>query len=389
MTATTQVALGEVASIIRKAVDPGEIATGTPYVGLDNIVPQGGLNGVTKVAAGDLESTKFAFTRRDVLFGKLRPYLAKIARPDFGGVCSTDILPIRPGAALDRDYLAHYLALPLTVSLASQRAAGANLPRLSPKELERFRLPLPPLNEQRRIARVLDAADGLRTKRRCVLKHLAALLESTFTSMFGDPTRPGTRWTRLALRDVTAEIRIGPFGTALHRSDYVEGGVPVINPMHIRAGGIRPDPRYAVSLAKHAELASHHLQQGDVILGRRGEMGRCAVVQHEHAGMICGTGSIVLRPAPKIAEPIFLQALLSSPGARESLAALSSGVTMANLNRSQVGDLRVGVPPLVLQTMYSVLTGKVRTLRRTGHASAAHLETLFASLQHRAFAGEL
>lgn len=101
-----------------------------------------------------------------MLYGKLRPYLSKIARPNFAGVCSTDILPIRPGPSLDRDFLHHYLRLPNMVELANSRAAGANLPRLSPGVLAGFAVPLPPLREQRRIAEVLDRADSLRAQRR-------------------------------------------------------------------------------------------------------------------------------------------------------------------------------------------------------------------------------
>ena len=133
--------LHEVAEIKRDSVEASAITDGTIYVGLENIESRGGFVNVRSVANGELASNKFTFTERHVLYGKLRPYLAKIARPSFDGVCSTDILPILLGPELDRDYLTHFLRQPTMIELANSRAAGANLPRLSPKTLVRLSSP--------------------------------------------------------------------------------------------------------------------------------------------------------------------------------------------------------------------------------------------------------
>ncbi len=145
--------LGSVATIERKGVDPTALLPDTLYLGLEHIERGGRIIGRNTVAGAELASTKFQFTPEHVLFGKLRPNLGKICRPEFAGVCSTDILPIRPGKDLDRDYLAHYLSQPSMVNFATSRTSGANLPRLSPAVLEKFPIPLPPLPEQRRTAR--------------------------------------------------------------------------------------------------------------------------------------------------------------------------------------------------------------------------------------------
>src|SRR4051794_26719236 len=100
MTGADQVRLGDVATIERLSVAPSEIREGELYVGLENIKSGGDFNGVAAVSNGQLASNKFRFSAAHVLFGKLRPYLAKVARPDFSGICSTDILPIRPGPRL-------------------------------------------------------------------------------------------------------------------------------------------------------------------------------------------------------------------------------------------------------------------------------------------------
>lgn len=159
-------ALGDVADIERRSISPSEIPSGSRYVGLEHIESGGASLSYGKVANGELASNKFHFGPNHILFGKLRPYLAKIVCPDFSGICSTDILPIAPGGRIDKHYLLHFLRRPQTVDWASARSTGVNLPRLSPSELESLEIPLPPLDEQRRIAATLDKADALRRKRK-------------------------------------------------------------------------------------------------------------------------------------------------------------------------------------------------------------------------------
>ena len=92
--------------------------------------------------------------------------------------------------------------------------------------------------------------------------------------MFGDPVENPLGWKKVALSDV-AEIKIGPFGSLLHKEDYIENGHPLVNPSHIIDGSISTDSKLSISDVKYAELNSYHLKVGDVVLGRRGEMGSC------------------------------------------------------------------------------------------------------------------
>jgi len=141
------VKLGDAASIDRRSIQPEHIKSGSVYVGLENIKSWGGFTNIQTVDQDDLASSKFIFTDQHVLFGKLRPYLAKIAVPGFKGICSTDILPIFPKNKLDKYYLAYFLLQPKVVQLANSLCAGANLPRISPSALLELKIPLPPLPE--------------------------------------------------------------------------------------------------------------------------------------------------------------------------------------------------------------------------------------------------
>ena len=187
-------ALASVAVLDRQSIHPSEVDADTPYLGLEHLDRDGGIDCVETVESAGLKSNKFCFSDGHVLFGKLRPYLRKTVRPEFSGVCSTDIIPILPKDGLSRDYLFYFLRTPATVELATSRCSGANLPRLSPKQLAALQIPLPPLDQQKRIARILDAADALRAKRREALAQLDTLLQSTFLDMFGDPVTNPMGW---------------------------------------------------------------------------------------------------------------------------------------------------------------------------------------------------
>jgi len=143
-------------------------------------------------------------------------------------------------------------------------------------------------------------------------------------------------------------LKTGPFGSSLGKKDYVDGGIPVVNPMHIQDGRIVPKDSAQVSKQTVLRLSEFRLSKGDVVLGRRGEMGRCAVVDEVESGWLCGTGSLIVRPSTSLL-PNYLQRFLSSPLIVAELIGASVGSTMVNLNQRILADLNVPVPPLAEQ----------------------------------------
>ena len=141
-----------------------------------------------------------------------------------------------------------------------------------------------------------------------------------------------------------ATFRTGPFGSALHKSDYVHGGIPVINPMQIVDGTLAPTVSMTISGAAARRLSEFLLCEGEVVIGRRGDMGRCAFVGPGNKGWLCGTGSMIVRPKPSL-DGRFAQRLLSSAQAISAIEATSVGTTMVNLNQSTLKNLLVPIPP--------------------------------------------
>ena len=150
------------------------------------------------------------------------------------------------------------------------------------------------------------------------------------------------------LVDVAESISTGPFGTMLHKSDYISNGIPLVNPMNIVESRIVPSSRMMVSTETRERLCSYVLQTGDVVIGRRGDLGRCALVTDTEAGWICGTGSFFLRLSKAMGGKYFV-ALFSSRKFRKRLESSAVGSTMSNLNHSILKELLIPVPPIAEQ----------------------------------------
>lgn len=387
MSAWGQALLGELAVIDREIVPPGAIAAGTRYVGLEHIEAGGLAIDFQAVEAGELASTKFAFNKRHVLYGKLRPYLAKIALPEFSGICSTDILPVLPGDRLDRRFLAHFLRQPATVALAASQAVGINLPRLSPDRLAQMVIAFPPPPEQRRIADILDRAEALRTKRRRALALLDELPEAVFVEMFGAGRH---NWGVTPLGDL-AEVQGGLQLSGARASLPVE--IPYLRVANVYRAAL--DLREIKTMrATPAEIARTTLEARDLLLveghGNPAEIGRAALWDGSITPCIHQNHLIRARFDRARIDPVYASAFVNSHGGRQHL--LRAGNTTSGLNTISVSDVRsvpMLVPPLPLQHAFARRVAAVEKLKAGHRASLAALDELFASLQHRAFRGEL
>ena len=164
----SMVKLKEIADIVRNSILPQNILDNENYIGLEDIESETGrIIKINSVSNGDLKSNKFIFDYNFILYGKLRPYLNKITLPKFKGICSTDILPILPKRdKSNKYYLAFLLRDKYYINLATDRSVGANLPRLSPNELEDFDIPLPPIELQNKFSYFIIEFEKLKEKQR-------------------------------------------------------------------------------------------------------------------------------------------------------------------------------------------------------------------------------
>lgn len=342
-----------------------------------------------------LSETKKGFTyfdKNDVLLAKITPCFenGKCLRPGqipteigFG---STEFHVVRPNTErLDGLYLFYLLWNEQFRFLGEKSMSGAaGQKRVGSGFLKGFEIPLPPLPEQKRIAAILDKADGIRRKRQQAIQLADDFLRAVFLDMFGDPVTNPKGWETKLLKDIS-RIQIGPFGTQLHKEDYIEDGVPLINPTHIVKGRIVPKKDLTISAGKHAGLPEYHLKVGDIVMGRRGEMGRCAVVTEKENGWMCGTGSLFVRPNKAGIFSEYLNKFLSSDAIKSHLESESLGATMPNLNKTIVGNIQVPVPSeLVLERFAAI---KEKALGAKAMSSKFSEEAIFDAISQKAFSG--
>ncbi len=153
------VRLGEVCSVHRQVVESNSSeARHLPYLSLEHLESDSGrlLRAPSEGLDGEGVSTTFRFDKRHVLYGKLRPYLNKVAVPKFEGRCTTELMPLLPRESVDREFLGWLLRRPETIQAAMQGVTGSRMPRANMRELLALRIPLPPLEEQKRIVAILN-----------------------------------------------------------------------------------------------------------------------------------------------------------------------------------------------------------------------------------------
>ena len=260
-------------------------------------------------------------------------------------------------------------------------ANAAVVPILNKTQFLNIEVPLLPIGEQKRIACNLNKIDKLISLRKQQLTKLDELVKARFVEMFGDPVSNPLDWKKVKLSEL-ADIKIGPFGSLLHKEDYVTGGHPLVNPSHIINGKIIVDNDLTLTEGKYFELSAYHLKKNDVVLGRRGEMGRCAVVDEE--GLLCGTGSLLIRTNGTVTAD-YIQKIISFPTFKKTIEDMAVGQTMPNLNVPIVSNFMIIVPPLSVQKDYYDFVECVDQQKQTVQQSLDRLELMKKALMQEYF----
>lgn len=268
---------------------------------------------------------------------------------------------LRPLKNIDVDYLCYSLMFYDVNKLVN----GATRKKLNKSEMLKMEVPLLELEEQRQIVKKIKRLENIIESRKKQVDLLDLLIKSRFIEMFGDPVTNPNQFPKVALSEL-ADIKIGPFGSLLHKEDYIENGHPIVNPSHIIEGKIAIDTSLTISNKKYMELESYQLHVGDVVLGRRGEMGRCAVVLKN--GLLCGTGSMIIRTKGEVTAD-FIQKIISFPTFRKSIENMSVGQTMPNLNVPIVSNFFVIKPPIEVQKEYYAFIDKIVKSKFTNYMS--------------------
>lgn len=315
--------------------------------------------------------------KKDILVSLVRPNLKNVAivSDDKNNlVASTGFCVLRTDKDLLPQYVFLFVCSEKFTDYLVGLTAGANYPAVRDDDVRNAAIPVPPLEVQSRIVAELDLLTGIIDKQSTQLKELDNLAQAIFYDMFGDPIENPKGWDVKNIGDI-ADVKIGPFGSLLHASDYINGGHPVINPVHLKAGKIIAEDDFTVNDDMYAQMMSYVLHKNDIVFGRRGDIGRCALVTQEQDGYLCGTGSLFVRFNIQV-RPLFSVATLMHKSITDFLLKKAKGATMLNINCGIVEDVPFILPPLALQQSFAEKIQSIEKQKEAIRASIADTQKL-------------
>ncbi len=345
-----------------------------------------------KMVASGVGSSTYGFEAGTVLYSKLRPYLNKVVVADADGIATTELVPLRCDESKAMPYyLAHFLRSPVFLAFATNVVAGAKVHRMVMGDFWNYPVPLPPLNDQRRITAILDQAETLRTQRRQALAHLDTLTQSLFHGMFGDSVANDRGWPNVLRLGEVADIASG-----VTKGRNLEGKatrkLPYLAVVNVQDKSLRLDEIKSID-ATDDEIQRYRLQKNDLLLTEGGDpdkLGRGTLWNDELPECIHQNHIFRVRLTTELLTPLFLNWIVGSPrGKKYFLRSAKQTTGIASINMTQLKGFPLLVPPLPLQQTFATRIHAIEALKATHRTALAQLDALFASLQQRAFAGEL
>jgi len=379
--------LGEIAVVEKKVVLPEEIkGTYQKYIGLENIEKDTGrLTNFSETLGDEIKSNKYRFTVENILYGKLRPYLNKVFLPDFEGICSTDILTIKTikGKAI-REYVALLMRQPFFVSYASTRSSGANLPRINESKLLECKIPLPPLETQKKIVSILEKVEETKKLRAQADELTQKLLQSVFLEMFGDPVKNPKNWEKKTLKE---------FG------ELITGNTPS-----------REKPEYYGNYIEwiksdNINTPYTYLTRSEEMLSEKGaKVGRIAPINSVLVTCIAGSLSCIgnvaiadrnvafnqqinaIVPNENVNTSFLYHLILNT---KEYIQSHSTQSMKGMVSKGAFGSISFIMPPIESQMKFAEFSKRVEKMIMSQKQSSLEINNLFDALMQKAFMGEL
>ena len=266
-------------------------------------------------------------------------------------------------------------------------AGGAAQPNLSPKDLASMEIPLPPLDEQKRIAAILDKADSVRRKRQQAIQLADDFLRSVFLDMFGDPVTNPKGFPIGTIRDFVETANYGSSGKA----SETEGEYPML-----RMGNITYEGGWDFTNLKYIDLSEkdkpkYLTQKGDLLFNRtnsRELVGKTAVFEEEKPMAIAGY--LIRVRTNELGNNYYLSGYLNSAHGKKTLVGMCKSIVgMANINAQELQNIKILLPPIELQNEFEKIVKTTKQKLKSFDKSSQLLNDNFNSLSQKAFAGEL
>ena len=283
---------------------------------------------------------------------------------------------------VDRDYLYWALGSIDYDRLVDRAAKGKTLNKAKLKILQ---IPLPPFAEQKRLAAILDAADAVRAKRREALAQLDTLLQSTFLDMFGDPVTNPKGWDQCVVGDIVHAAKDGPHVSPT----YANSGVPFLSTRHIKPGEVVwEDLKYIDQDEANRQWKKCKPEFGDILYTKGGTTGIAARVTTSEPFAVW-VHVALLKPIVTKVHPIWIEAMLNSAYCYTQSQRYTHGIANRDLGLKRMVNIQMYLPPFAEQLGFASIVESIEQQKASQRAHMAELDTLFDSLQSRAFRGDL
>ena len=348
------------------------------------------------------KSTKNRFSKGDVLYGKLRPYLNKVLIADADGYCTTEIIPIKPNECVDSRFVFYALKRKEFLNYVQEIAHGLNMPRLGTEQGRNAPFRLAPLNEQKRIAEKLDrllarvdAAKARLDKIPPLLKRLRqAILAAATTGKLTEEWREEngidqTTWLDTTFGTISAEITVGFVGKMADK--YQDSGIPFLRSQNVRAFRFNAENLLYISEDFHRQIFKSRLTPGDLAIVRSGAPGTTCVIPDELPIANC-SDLVIVRPGDEL-DPHFGAIYMNSEVAQRHVETNRVGVAQQHFNVGSMKEMDVHLPSLTEQNEIVrrveelfAIAARIEAQYRTARA---RVDRLTQSLLAKAFRGEL
>ncbi|RYG97219.1 MAG: restriction endonuclease subunit S [Alphaproteobacteria bacterium] len=382
--------LGDVAQRVKDTHSPSDNGE-TAYLGLEHLV-QGFPSLTGQGIESDVRSSKTAFKAGDVLFGKLRPYLRKGARPDFDGICSTDIIVMRGKEICDSDFLKYLIHADPFIEYAKATTTGVQHPRTSWPSLNRFRLSLPPLPEQEKIAHNLSTVQRAIEEQERIIQTTSELKKALMHKLFTEGPRNEPQkqteigpvpesWEVVRCEEVCETTSVGI--VVQPTQYYVPSGVPALRSQNVRVDRMQMEPMVYISeAANNGPVAKSKLRTGDVLIVRTGaNLGMSCVLPEKFDGCNC-IDMLFIRTIPSRLNGSFLSRYINSEEAKKQVGAGKTGMAQPHFNVGTVKRIFVPLPPLKEQNEIVRCLEQIDQKHDQAVARRHALRDLFRTLLH-------